>query len=122
MRRAGIARVGVRRVAVRRAGVGLAVLLAGGGVDDPPASVGVASVAVTAPAAPVDVGATATLTAVVTGTDGRPLTGRPVTWTTETPAVRSVTPAGVVITRAAGLGILTATVDGVRGQAGVLVQ
>jgi uncharacterized protein YjdB len=74
--------------------------------------VAVASLAVGPTALVLHVGATQQLTAVIVDADGHRLTGRVVTWQTDTPEVAVVSDGGLV--RATGLGYVTiiATCEG----------
>lgn len=67
------------------------------------------------------VGATASLTAVITDRTGSPLTGRPVEWSSSAPTVATVDAAGVLRAVAPGTANITATSEGISGIAPVLV-
>jgi hypothetical protein len=119
------------RLAIRAVtALGLALLLAcacGGGGDggpdpDPdPDPVPVASVTVTPATATVGVGAAVPLSATLRGAAGELLTGRAVEWTSGDEAIAVVTDAGIVTGVAAGTTGVTATSEGVSGQASVTV-
>jgi len=82
----------------------------------------VATVSV-APATPVvRVGASLPMTASARDSAGGVLTGRPVTWQSSTPAVASITAAGVVTGVAPGTATITATVEGRTATAVVTVE
>jgi uncharacterized protein YjdB len=70
----------------------------------------------------LETGQRAQLAATVTGTRGSPLTGRSVTWQSTNPAVTSVSGEGRVTAVAAGVAIVSATVDGRTAQAAVTVR
>jgi Bacterial Ig-like domain (group 2) len=113
----------------RRAGTG-ALLLAlltlagcGGGSDDPPLPkpATVATVRVGPTTASVDIGATVQLTATTVDAQNATITGRPITWTSQTPATATVSTSGLVTGVAAGTVTVTATADGISGTASVVV-
>ena len=72
------------------------------------ASVTVAPTAATVSAA----GGTAQFTAQAADANGRPVTGKVVTWATSAPTVASLTPAGLATAVANGMSRITATVEG----------
>jgi uncharacterized protein YjdB len=76
----------------------------------------VASVAVTAPAT-VRVGESASLSAQLLASNGTPLSGRTVTWSSSNPAVIVVSAAGVVTGITEGTAVITATAEGKSGSA-----
>ena len=88
------------------------VLACGGDSSGPPA---VASVDVTAPTSSVGVGGTLQLTATAHDAKGNAVTGRPVTWTSATQTVATVSTTGLVTGVATGSTSITATVDGKTG-------
>jgi hypothetical protein len=92
------------------------VLLAACGSDSGTAPVIVASVEVEAPASSVLVGETMQLTAVARDSDGRVISGRNATWTSNLAEVAEVTAAGLVTGKSPGVATISATVEGVRGQ------
>jgi uncharacterized protein YjdB len=67
------------------------------------------------------IGATARLTATPLSAGGAPIAGRSVTWTSGAPQVVSVGADGTVTALAAGVAVVFARVDGVVGQATVIV-
>src|SRR5579859_4246865 len=85
------------------------------------AQVPVASVAVTPATANVPVGGVAQLTATPRDGAGNALTGRVVSWTSDAPAVATVSATGVVAGVAAGSATITATSEGQSGSAAITV-
>jgi uncharacterized protein YjdB len=85
------------------------------------AQVPVASVAVTPAAANVPVGGDSQLTATTKDASGNVLSGRTVTWTSDAPAVATVSATGVVSGLAAGSATITATSEGQSGSAAITV-
>ncbi|MGH7526487.1 MAG: Ig-like domain-containing protein, partial [Gemmatimonadales bacterium] len=81
----------------------------------------VVSVDVTPASASVLVGGTVQLTATAQDAEGQPLPGRTATWTTDAPAVATVSAAGLVTGVGAGLATITATIEGKIGTASVTV-
>src|SRR5207253_182037 len=77
-------------------------------VVQPPA---VASVSVTLGASSLAPGQTTQTTAVASDANGTVLTGRPVTWTSLSPAVATVSASGVVTAVSAGSASIQATVE-----------
>ena len=77
----------------------------------------VASVSVTPSPANLMVGQTLQLSATARDAGGAVLTGRAITWTTDDPAVATVSSSGVLTAVAPGTTQVTATVDGVAGSA-----
>ncbi len=67
------------------------------------------------------VGETAQFTATATGGGGNPIAGLSVAWSTSDSTVATVSATGVATARGAGAAIITATVSGVSGTAGVTV-
>ena len=98
----------------------------GGSSDDTPApveNVSVASVSVALAASQLVAGETTTATATVIGSDGKPMTGRAMTWQSSNPAVATVagTAATVTVTAvAAGTATISATTGGVTGTSAAL--
>jgi len=84
-------------------------------------AVPVASVVVSPASASVAVGQTAQLTATPKDAGGSPLSGRVVTWTTNTPAVATVNGSGLVSGVAAGSATITATSEGQAGGSAITV-
>jgi hypothetical protein len=82
-----------------------------------PAVVPVASVAVTPDSSSVAVGGTVQLSAATADAGGEPLSGRPVTWSTDNAAVATVSGTGLVTGVAPGSATLAATSEGKRGTA-----
>ncbi len=68
------------------------------------------------------VGATTTLSAEVFDAGGAPMTGRPVTWSSNNPATATVGSDGVVIGVTPGVVSISATASGVRGTAVITVR
>ncbi|MCC6317048.1 MAG: Ig-like domain-containing protein [Gemmatimonadaceae bacterium] len=101
----------------------LAVVLAacGGGGDKPSGPPKVASVAVTAPATQLEVGATLAFSYSARDAQGNPLSGRTVTWSSSAPTVATVAADGVVSGVTAGQATITAAVEGVTGSAPITV-
>src|SRR5207249_3393785 len=83
------------------------------------ANVPVASVVISPVTAVVLVGATVQLTATLKDAAGNLLSGRSVTWASSTPAVATVTSAGLVTGVAPGAATITATSEGQRGTAAI---
>src|SRR5204863_6580386 len=77
----------------------------------------VASVAVSPATASIRVGQTVQLTATPKDSAGSALTGRTVTWASSNTAVATVSPSGLVTTKAAGSATITATSEGKAGSA-----
>ncbi|MBK7832773.1 MAG: Ig-like domain-containing protein [Gemmatimonadetes bacterium] len=75
----------------------------------------VASVNVTVNSAPLIVGQTTQATATVRDAQGNVLTGRPVTWSSSTPAVATVSTTGLITAVAPGTVTVAATSEGVSG-------
>ena len=75
----------------------------------------VASVTVTPATASLVIGGTQQLTASARDATGAALAGRPVTWTSSTPAVASVSTTGVVTALAVGTATITASIEGRTG-------
>ena len=90
----------------------LAFAVACGDSSGPPA---VTSVEVSAPASDVAVGGTLQLTATARDAKGTVLTGRPVTWTSVSQTIATVSAAGLVTGVAAGSTAITATIGGKTG-------
>jgi uncharacterized protein YjdB len=85
--------------------------------EKPTAPVAVASLSIRSSISTLQYGETVPLTAVVMGTNGAPLTGRVITWSSSNDAVASISPAGVVTAGAVRGGVpetvtLTASSDG----------
>ncbi|MCA2996347.1 Ig-like domain-containing protein, partial [Gemmatimonas sp.] len=107
--------------------VAMSVAACGGGGDGggssittpPPVAVG--SVAVTLPAAQVQVGAQLTAQAEVRSAAGAALSGRVVAWSSSNGAVASVTDGGVITGVAPGTVSITATSEGRSGSASLTV-
>lgn len=77
----------------------------------------VAGVALSAPVSgPLERGATVQLQVQLTDASGKPVTGRPVTWSSSDPAVAEVSAEGLLTARGRGSVTLTATSEGVSGQ------
>ncbi|MCC6999383.1 MAG: Ig-like domain-containing protein [Deltaproteobacteria bacterium] len=82
----------------------------------------VATVTVTAPSAPMVVGAEATLTATLRDAGGALLTGRAIAWSSSAPARMSVSAGGVVHAFApGGPVVITATSEGVPGSVALTI-
>ena len=81
----------------------------------------VASVAVNPSAANVPVGGATQLTATTRDAAGNILSGRAVTWSSDAPAVATVSATGVVSGIAAGIATITATSEGRSGSAAITV-
>jgi uncharacterized protein YjdB len=64
---------------------------------------------------------TATLSATILDSDGAPMTGKQVTWTSSDPVVATVSGAGTVSALSVGAASITATADGVRGSSSLTV-
>jgi hypothetical protein len=75
----------------------------------------VGAVAVSAPQARVKSGKQLPLSAVLTDAGGRVLTGREIAWSTSTPALATVSAGGVLVGKAPGTVIITATSEGKSG-------
>jgi len=81
----------------------------------------VATVTVDPPSVTLPVGGTHLLTATTTDAIGRPLSGRVVTWTSNSPGVASVTPGGLVTAVSPGPATITATSEGESGTSSITV-
>ncbi len=81
----------------------------------------VASVAVSPGSAALDVGQSASLTAVTTDANGNTLTGRTITWSSANTSIATVTTAGLVKGIGAGSTTINATSEGKTGTAQVVV-
>ena len=81
----------------------------------------VTTIVVTAPAGPLQVGATFALTAEVRDQTGAIITGKTLAWSSANAAVASVSSAGVVTGEGPGSTTITASVDGKNGSAGISV-
>lgn len=92
----------------------------GPGPNPNPAPV-VARVAVTAPATTVLVGTTMDLTARAHDAQDHEVTGLAVTWSSDKPAVASVSAAGHLEAKAEGAATITATIQGKSGSAAITV-
>lgn len=101
------------------ASIGLA-LGCGDGPTNPPAPV--ASVTLDRTAVTLAEGDTTRLVATPRDASGRPLTGRPVSWTSADPAVASVTALGVVTAHRAATTTVTASAEGRTATATVAVS
>jgi len=101
----------------------LAASPACGSGDGPagPDRVAVASVSVAPASVPLEVGATAALTATTFDADGRVLAGRAVAWTSSAPEVARVGDDGVVTAVAVGTATVTATSEGKGGGSTITV-
>jgi acid phosphatase type 7 len=88
----------------------------------PPGTVPVASVTVAPASATIVTGATTTLTATCKAADGDPITGRPVTWSSNHTNLATVDANGVVTGVAAGDVVITATCEGVNGGANITIS
>ena len=108
---------------IQRLPVILLALLGGacGGGSNITAPTQVASVTVSPATAQLQIGSTVQLSAVLTDAAGATLTGRTVSWSSSTPAVASVSAAGLVTGLAAGQVTITATSEGKSGTATVTV-
>src|SRR6266702_4242825 len=87
-----------------------------------PATVPVASVAVTPAATSLPTGGTVQLTAIPKDANGTPLTGRSVAWTSSNGAVATVGSSGLVTAVATGSATITATSEGQSGSASITVS
>ena len=88
----------------------------------PPFVATVQSVAVSPATAQLQVGATASLAAVVRDQRDSVMTGKTISWTSSSAAVATVSAAGLITGVAAGSATITATVDGKAGTAAVTVS
>ena len=86
-----------------------------------PAPVPVATVTLAPPTLSLTVGQTGTLTPTLKDANGNVLTGRTVTWSSDTPGVATVSTSGVVTAIGAGTATITATSEGKSGTASVTV-
>src|SRR5713101_2433016 len=84
-------------------------------------AVPVASVSVTPAILNLSVGQTGQLTATPRDASGNPLTGRVITWTTNSTAVATVNSTGLVTAQGVGSATITATSEGQSGSAAVTV-
>ncbi|HEU0013567.1 MAG TPA: Ig-like domain-containing protein [Longimicrobium sp.] len=90
----------------------------GGGVETPV----VAAVVVSPGALQLVAGESRTLTAVVTGLDGRPVDGAHTTWISSDPSVARVDHSGGLMALRAGTAVIAAVSGGKRGEAEVVVS
>ncbi|MFL5620199.1 MAG: Ig-like domain-containing protein [Gemmatimonadaceae bacterium] len=95
----------------------------GGSSPEPSAPTGpvVTTIVVTAPATPLQVGATFALSAEVRDATGAKITGKTVTWTSASAAVATVSKEGVVTGTGPGTTTISASVDNKTGSATVSV-
>jgi trimeric autotransporter adhesin len=84
-------------------------------------AVSVASVAISPTSAAMTVGGTRQFTATPRDSDGDPLTGRAITWSTSNASVVTVSASGLAEAKAAGTAKITATVEGKSAEATVTV-
>lgn len=98
-----------------RAGLVCVLVSCGGG--DAVTAPTVASVSVSLAKAGIQAGESTTGTATLRDTDGAPVTGRAVTWSSASSAVATVTASGVITGATAGTSLITATADGISGSA-----
>jgi uncharacterized protein YjdB len=82
----------------------------------------VAAVTVSPATATIGVGETRTFTATARAADGSTVTGRPVTWSSGSPSIVTVSASGVVTGVAPGTAQVLAQIDGITGTATVTVQ
>lgn len=80
------------------------------------------SVVVSPGEATLFVGETQTLEATVTDANGDPLTGRPISWSTNAPSVATVSSSGVVTAKAPGKATITASSEGKSGKSTITVK
>ncbi len=85
--------------------------------EDLGAERGVASVLITPAELSLELGTTGTLVAAALDADEQPVSGSSTSWESSAPDVVEVTDTGVVIARAIGGATVTATIDGVSGNA-----
>jgi uncharacterized protein YjdB len=95
----------------------------GGGGDGPPVvkPATVATVRVAPGTASVDIGATIQLAATTVDAQNATITGRTITWVSQTPATATVSASGLVTGVATGSVTVTATADGISGTAAIAV-
>ena len=96
----------------------------GGGTSvttEPPPTPVVTTVAVSPPSAAVQVGTTATLSAIVKDQQGNVMTGQTIAWSTDNAAAVTVNSGGVVSGVAAGSATIAASSSGVSGTATITV-
>ncbi len=98
----------------------LGLAACGGGTTEPKV-VAVASVSVHASTNSLPTGGTLQLGVTVRDGAGLPVSGRPISWATQHPQVAGVSSSGLVTGIAPGGATITATVDGVTGQVGLVV-
>lgn len=87
----------------------------------PHTTAAVRAVVVTPGTATIAVGQSQPLVATPVDSGGNPLSGRPITWSSRTPAVATVTPAGLVTAVAVGSDTVTATSEGRTGAVAITV-
>ena len=92
------------------------------GGHEGPNAIPVRDVAVNASATSLVVGATTQLTAVVTGTDGNVIASAPVTWSSVTPTVLTVSASGIATAMQAGQGTARAASGGRSGDVTITVK
>ncbi|HEX5437767.1 MAG TPA: Ig-like domain-containing protein [Gemmatimonadaceae bacterium] len=80
------------------------------------------AVVISPKSATVFVDSTTQLSAVVTDANGNPLSGRPISWSSGTKSVATVSPSGVVTGVAPGSATITATSEGKSGTATIAVK
>jgi len=107
---------------MRRALAASLMVVTACGSGDGPGPVTVKDVTVTAASTTLLVGATTQLTAVVTGLDGQVLHSTPVTWTSVTPGIVSVSAAGLASALTAGEGKVRASAGGRSGETTLTVS
>ncbi len=81
----------------------------------------VTSVTITPPAGPLSAGQVVTLVVTLRDRNGAEATGRPVTWTSSSTRIATVTNAGVVTAVSPGTATITALSEGISGTAAVVV-
>ena len=111
---------------VTAAGVGTATITAtsegkSGTASVTVSSIPVASVTVSPATASLMAGQTVQLTATLKDANGNILTGRPVTWSSNTTSVATVNSTGLVTAKVAGTATITATSEGRSGTSGITV-
>jgi uncharacterized protein YjdB len=81
----------------------------------------VAAVSVTLPSPSLIAGQTQRAIAVPTDASGAPLANRPIVWETSNPVIAAVSDSGMISAAAPGTAVISATSEGIRGQASLSV-
>jgi alpha-tubulin suppressor-like RCC1 family protein len=99
----------------------LLVALTTAGCKDSASVSAVAQVEINVPAGPIRIGATAQFSATPRDRAGQAIAGRPVTWSTSSPAVATIDATGLLTALQGGSVSVTATVDGTTGSVSITI-